>query len=82
MRRFILIGLLLLAGCSTPTPVVISGNGQCHPSQDLPSHKDMKKVPEANISLEDFFGLFANERKDHASDIRDYNSLFDQCVAK
>lgn len=70
----------LLAGCATSQPANISGNGGCRPSQDLPATKVMKKVPEAETSLEDLWALFARERKDHGADVRDYNSLYKQCV--
>ena len=71
---------VLLAGCAHTTTVPISGNGTCLPSQDLPATKTIKKVPEADTQLEDLWALLAQERKDHATDIRDYNSLFNQCV--
>jgi len=74
---------LILAACSTThdMPTIVSGNGQCHPSQDLPAKKTMNKVPEQDTAAEDLWGLFLQERKDHAADQRDYNSLYDQCVA-
>lgn len=68
---------LLCAGCASPAQVVSSG---CHPSTDLPSVKVIKKVPEADTSIEDLFKLFAQERKDHGQDVRDYNSLYKECV--
>lgn len=78
-----LVLAILIAGCGSvpkPDPVPIGGNHQCHPSSDLPSHKTMKKLPEQDMLLDDFWGLFAGERKDHRTDINDYNSLWDQCV--
>lgn len=79
----LLIALILstaIAGCAAPPAQIVGGNGSCHPSQDLPTKKTMQKVPEADTQLEDFWALFAKERKDHAVDQRDYNSLFQQCV--
>lgn len=75
----------LVSGCALSPPsstVVVAGNGACHPSQDLPTKKTMKKVPEVVTPLQDLFNLFASERKDHATDVRDYNSLYEQCVHK
>lgn len=71
---------VLLAGCAHTTTVPISGNGTCHPSQDLPSHKTIKKVPETDTQLEDLWALMAQERKAHGDDVRDYNSLYSTCV--
>lgn len=73
---------LVLTGCAAPQVSIpgATGNGLCHPSQDLPAHKTIKKVPEQNTLLEDLYALFASERKDHATDVRDYNSLYSQCV--
>ena len=79
---FSFVLVLMLTGCASTPPVAISGNGNCHPAADLPAHKVMKKVPEQATLLEDLWGLFASERKDHAADIRDYNSLYDTCVGK
>lgn len=76
---FAFVLALVLSGCAS-VPLVVSGNGSCHPSADLPSHKALKKVPEETTLLEDLWGLLLNERKDHARDVRDYNSLYDQCV--
>jgi hypothetical protein len=76
-RFAILSLLLLLGGCASPASVLMSG---CHPSTDLPSVKTIKKVPEAETSFEDLFKLFAQERKAHGDDIRDYNSLYQECV--
>lgn len=77
----VLLTALLCAGCATaPVPVVVSGNGKCHPAQDLPAHKTIKPVPEVDTFMEDLYGLFALERSDHAKDISDYNSLWATCV--
>lgn len=82
-RALLAIALALsVASCASTPTVLTGGNGTCHPSQDLVAHKTMKKVPEAETSLEDLWGLLASERKDHAQDDRDYNSLYDQCVDK
>jgi hypothetical protein len=81
-RLAILCAALALSACATTAPAVVTGNGGCHPSQDLPAHKVMKKVPEVVTPLEDLWALLGLERKDHAGDIRDYNSLYDQCVDK
>lgn len=70
---------VVLTGCATPA-VPTSGNHQCHPSADLPAHKTMKKLPETDQQFADLFSLFAEERRQHAQDDRDYNSLHDQCV--
>ena len=73
----------LLYGCAgsvPPPPVIVSGNGHCHPSQDLTAPKTMSKVPEQDTAAEDLWGLFLQERKAHAADQRDYNSLYSQCV--
>ena len=72
-----LVGLLLLGGCASIVPASV---GTCHPSTDLPAVKTIKKVPEAETSFEDLFKLFAQERKAHGDDVRDYNSLYKECV--
>lgn len=75
---------LLLTACvnAPPPPIVVSGNGKCHPSADLPAHKELKKVPVIDTAIDTLFDLLGMERKDHAADDRDYNSLYDQCVDK
>ena len=76
--------MLSVAGCAStpavPAAVVVEGNGKCHPASDLPAHKTMKKVPEADTTLDALFALLLGERKDHAKDVQDYNSLYDTCV--
>lgn len=74
-----LVGLLLLGGCASTAPV---SSGSCHPSTDLPATKAIKKVPEKNTTFEELYSLLALERHDHAADVRDYNSLYEQCVSK
>jgi hypothetical protein len=79
----LIVTVLLLAGCAdNPDPLVVSGNGKCHPSADLPAHKELSKVPVADTAIDTLFDLLGMERKDHAADDRDYNSLYDQCVDK
>jgi hypothetical protein len=82
LTLFCLIGpLALLGGCAgTPTPVQIEGNGFCHPAQDLPAHKAVAPVPETATAMDDLYALLASERKQHAADDRDYNSLYSTCV--
>ena len=63
-----------LVGCTTPAAM------RCTPSSDLPAVKTMKKTPEEDVSPKRLFDLFVDERSDHARDIRDYNSLYKQCV--
>lgn len=72
----VLVGVasLLISGCTTT--VIMA----CTPSSDLPAVKVMKKTPEAVTSIEGLFGVLVDERKDHAADVRDYNSLYAQCV--
>lgn len=71
-------------GCASapvlPAVVQVQGNGHCNPSVDLPVKKTMKKLNPVDTFMEDVFGLLASERHDHASDIRDYNSLYKTCV--
>ena len=82
MRRLaIVFSALVLAACAS-TPALITGNGTCQPSQDLPAEKVIQKLPEQATLFEEFYHLFARERKDHAKDVEDYNSLYSQCVTK
>jgi hypothetical protein len=67
----------MLAGCALTPPAVL---GSCHPSSDLPSVKQIQKIPEADTSIEALYGLLAQERKAHGTDVRDYNSLYKECV--
>ena len=84
VRAFLLASLVAgVVGCaSAPPPVVtqVQGNGFCHPSVDLPAEKHMTKVPATDTFMEDVFGLLLDERKAHADDQRDYNSLYQTCV--
>ena len=75
----ILIGCTLSACAATPA-VQVQGNGFCHPAQDLPAHKAVTPVPEVPTAMDDLYGLLAAERKSHAADDRDYNSLYTACV--
>lgn len=78
-----LVVTVFLSGCeSVPVTALVSGNGSCHPSQDLPATKELKKIPEQDTLFEDFYGLMALERERHAADVRDYNSLYRQCVQR
>lgn len=78
---FVFTLVFFLSGCGTTAVVVpVEGNHHCHPSSDLPAHKSLKPVPEIDQQLGDFFSLFSDERRQHAADDRDYNSLHDQCV--
>lgn len=77
---FCFVLLFVLTGCASTLPVAVSGNGSCHPAADLPVKKVMKRVPETTTLMEDLWALLAAERKAHADDIRDYNSLYTTCV--
>lgn len=80
MKRLAFPALLALAlsvgGCATPAITT-----HCTPSSDLPARKEMKKVPETATGIEHLYDLLVDERRDHAADIRDYNSLYSQCVS-
>lgn len=69
-----------LSGCATVPPPVVSGNGSCHPSTDLPAHKTVKKPPQDATLLEDTFALLGFYIKDDVQNVLDYNSLYEQCV--
>lgn len=77
----ILLLIILVAGCAHAPQVPLTANGTCHPAQDLPAKKTMKKVPEQPTLFEDLYALFLAERADHAKDVADYNSLSTECVA-
>jgi hypothetical protein len=83
---FFIVPLLLiligfnLSGCAADPAVQVQGNGYCHPAQDLPAHKVVAPVPETATAMDDLYALLAAERKTHAADDRDYNSLFAACV--
>lgn len=75
----------VLGGCaSTPDPlpaaVLVEGNGNCRPPSDLPPKKTMKKVPAVEATIQKLYDLLLGERKDHAKDVQDYNSLYEICV--
>jgi len=74
----------LLTGCvTTPPPsVLVSGNGACLPSQSLPSHKAVAAVPASDTQIDPLYDLLVDERKAHGDDVRDYNTLWDECVGK
>lgn len=71
---FMFVFTSVLAGCATPSV------GRCTPSSDLPAKKVLKKVPERVASPKNLFDLFVDERAEHGRTIRDYNSLYRQCV--
>lgn len=83
MKRLIPVAFLLLAGCATTPPpaVQITGNGFCHPSTDLPAHKSVAPVAEQDMTVDQVVEAWIAERKQHATDDRDYNSLFSECVS-
>lgn len=90
IRRFVFrtlplaLAVLSLCGCATvpppAPPIVVAGNGHCHPASDLPAHKTLQALPEVETFMDDLFGLFLKDRKAHADDIADYNSLYETCV--
>jgi hypothetical protein len=71
-----------LTGCvsAPPPPVVVSGNGKCHPSDDLPAHKSVPLAPEFDTPIARFVQMVVDWRRGWAADDRDYNSLYAQCV--
>jgi hypothetical protein len=75
---------LLLAGCETrpPESIVVSGNGKCHPSQALPTHKTIAPITPADTQIDPLFELLTDERTKRGVDVRDYNKLWDECVDK
>lgn len=82
MVAVVLLIIILVAGCASAPQVPLTANGTCHPSQDLPVHKVIKKVPEQPTLFEDLYNLFLAERADHAKDVADYNSLSNECVQR
>lgn len=84
MKRLtpLVLALFLSACAGVPETVPISGNGQCHPSQALPSHKAVAPVNEGlTWDILALFHALVDERKTHADDDRDYNTLYGECVA-
>ncbi len=77
---YILATAVALAGCASAPVSQVQGNGYCHPAQDLPAHKAVALLPEKQVGMDDLFGYLAAERKQHAADDRDYNSLYSICV--
>ena len=82
------IGLLMtvilcigLFGCADQ-PLVVSGNGSCHPSSDLPAHKAVAAIPTTPTDLLGTYDLLVTERTAHVTDDNDYNSLYTECVDK
>lgn len=81
MRAILVAALAVsLAACSTAPVSQVQGNGYCRPAQDLPAHKAVQPVPEADTAMDDLYALLAAERQAHAVDDRDYNSLYSTCV--
>lgn len=78
-----LVLVLFLAACGGPAETaLLSGNGTCHPSQALPSHKAVAPVDESQPwDILRVFRALVDERKSHADDDRDYNTLYRECVA-
>lgn len=82
MKRLVLLAALALAACGgVPETVQVSGNGSCHPSQTLPAHKAVAPLNEGlAYDLLTVFNALVDERKTHAADDRDYNTLYGECV--
>lgn len=78
--KWLALCVMLLASCAPITPVVVQGNGGCHPASDLPSHLTMQKVPEVDTGATQLYDLLLDERASHAKDQQRYNSLFGACV--
>ena len=76
------LGILLtmLSACATTPPLPPLSPQYCKPATDLTKPKYLKRVPERATSNDEFYNLFLSERVDHATDIRDYNSLLRTCV--
>ncbi len=81
---FVALAAFVLAGCAStpPSTIVVSGNGKCHPSQALPAHKVVKLIPTKDMQITPLFDTFADERKAHGDDVRDYNTLWNECVGE
>jgi len=74
------LSVTMLAACQTARTVTVSLPPQlCKPASDL-GIKHLKRVPEVATGNDQFYSLFLMERADHATDIRDFNSLFRTCV--
>lgn len=77
--KVVLVLALLLGGCQTLTSFLPPQ--PCKPAVDLPAEKHLAKVPEVDTANDAFYTLFLYERKEHAVDDQDYNSLYSQCVS-
>lgn len=82
MKRALVLALFL-SGCgAVPQTLLVSGNGTCHPAQTLPAHKAVAPLNEGLIyDLLGVFNALVDERKSHAADDRDYNTLWNECVS-
>jgi hypothetical protein len=80
MVIFALIALvfLLVTGCQTLTSFLPPQ--PCQVSPDLPVEKHLVALPEVETGNQTLFGQFLTERKVHAQDDQDYNSLYKTCV--
>jgi hypothetical protein len=78
--RIVLVLALLLGGCQTVTSFLPPQ--RCKPAVDLPAEKHLAKVPEVETGNQAFYDLLLQERRVHAQDDQDYNSLYSQCVAE
>lgn len=70
--------LLALGGCQTLTSFLPPQ--PCIVSADLPTEKHVAALPEVETGNQTLFGQFLAERKVHAQDDQDYNSLYKTCV--
>jgi hypothetical protein len=73
-----------LAGCGTLRDLVLPPlpPQACKPAADLPPVKTITPFPEREVPNEEFYVLALQERKDHAKDVQDYNSLYKTCVGE
>lgn len=77
---FILPWLTILPGCGTVERIIQLPPALCKPASDLTSPKYLTKLPEREVTNDELYGLFVEERADHAGDVRDFNSLLRTCV--
>jgi len=71
---------MLTACASTPDIPLPLPPQLCKPASDLVAPKHLKRVPEVATENDQFYSLFLMERADHATDIKDFNSLLRTCV--
>lgn len=77
--------LLLLAACSItppPEPIVVSGNGHCHPSQALPQAIVIETIPAKPTDKDGLYDLLVDSRKALGTAADQYRKLWDECVGK